>query len=333
MSGIARSTAVAVAALCVALLFPATASAVTSPPPDAVGAGASGSVALTPGLSANEIAVPSTYGLGRPVTARMGEWESTAGGHSGVSSEPGNLVVSDQIFVENEAVLKFVVTSGDPAVELAIDVTWIEQGDLTPSNYPRVDTPGTVDTFQVLPLYGLWLIDVTQLSGGSGVPVEVTVTTAPREEPLALAPPRIDAASPTLTATWSDLEPQSTYLGLVQWDWRTASLVEVRTGEVAADPVKIAISSALSSSIQLRGRSNSVLVAAKAADGSSAQGAVQVIVDGELRTSVPITVGAPAIRVPLERLPRGVHRVQVAFVPADGSVTPASGSVMRLYAL
>ncbi|KQQ10404.1 hypothetical protein [Rathayibacter sp. Leaf296] len=315
-----------------AALVPSGAAVALTPPPSASGSGTTGSVQLTPVLSAGETATPISLGLGRPTVVLQG-FPAGNGGRSGITSGDGIVVVQGQVEIAGDTLLRVDVEAGDDSVQLRTELTWIEPRDLDPYDFATVQGPGTSDRYDLArPFDGLWLIDVYQVSGPAGVPVDVRTTTAKPEAPLTLSPATVSAASPTVTASWSGLAPNQTYLAGVLWAGAsTSSVVEVTTGP--GRPVATTTTARLSTPLQLPTNSTTLLTSVRAADGSAGPGVLSLKIDGVVRWSGTVVTGAPAVRLTVPKLPLGLHSVQTEFRPSAPSLTPSKSTALRLVSL
>lgn len=316
-----------------AALVPNVAAAAVTPPPSASGSGTTGSVQLTPALSAGETVTPISLGLGRPSVVVQG-YPPKHDGHSGTTTgSQGGIVAQGQVEIAGDTLLRVDVEAGDDSVQLRTELTWIEPRDLDPYDFATVEGPGTSDRYDLArPFDGLWLIDVHQVSGPAGVPVDVRTTTAKPEAPLTLSPATVSAASPTVTASWSGLAPNQTYLAGVLWAGAsTSSVVEVTTG--TRQPVATTTTARLSTPLQLPTNSTTLLASVRAADGSAGPGVLSLKIDGVVRWSGTVVTGAPAVRLTVPKLPLGLHSVQTEFRPSAPSLTPSKSTALRLVSL
>ncbi|MCJ1695201.1 hypothetical protein C1I63_10475 [Rathayibacter caricis DSM 15933] len=315
-----------------AALVPSGAAVALTPPPSASGSGTTGSVQLTPVLSAGETATPISLGLGRPSVIFQG-FPPKNDGHSGTTGGGEGIVAQGQVEISGDTLLRVDVEAGSDSVQLRTELTYIEPRDLDPWHFATIEGPGTSDRYDLArPFDGLWLIDVYQVSGPAGVPVDVRTTTAKPEAPLTLSPATVSAANPTVTASWSGLAPNQTYLAGVLWAGAsTSSVVEVTTG--TGRPVATTTTARLSTPLQLPTNSTTLLTSVRAADGSAGPGVLSLKIDGVVRWSGTVVTGAPAVRLTVPKLPLGLHSVQTEFRPSAPSLTPSKSTALRLVSL
>ncbi|NUU18821.1 S8 family serine peptidase [Cellulomonas humilata] len=173
----------------------------------------------------------------------------------------------------------------------------------------------------VQPDAGTYAVLVDVYSAPNGVTWDTTVTSVVEGgAPLALDPavlPGVQGVPVTYTASWADLTPQTTYLGLVSYgDTGVFTVVQVATGEPAT-PTTTTLAVTGNKTV------GSELTLTATVAPTEAEGTVTFL-DGQTPVgSSAVTDGTASVKVTLGA---GAHSLTASFAPADASLFAPSTS-------